>query len=743
MCLFSNIIQLTNKMNKSKPIRNGVITFLILIGISSSTFAREGMWLPQLLRDLHTIDDMKANGLKLSAEQIYSVNQSSLKDAIVSFGGFCTAEVISSNGLILTNHHCGYGKIQSHSSVENDYLTNGFWAMNGKEELTNPGLTATFIIRIDDVTGRVLGGTHKDSTEAANQKIIAENIKAIKEEQKNLDSLYGYTIRPFFYGNNYYMFTTETFKDVRLVGAPPSSIGKFGGDTDNWMWPRHTGDFSMFRIYAGKDNRPAEYSEDNVPFKPRHHLPVSLKGVDQGDFTMVFGFPGRTQEYLTSYAVDYTLNQANPRKISLREKRLQIMDSDMKADHAVWIKYAAKYARVSNYHKKWIGESRGLKRLNAIDVKKQRETDYQKWADNQAKRGNPGFENLLGKYEKAYSTYSPLVAAQDYLYESAFAIEIVRLAYRFKDIETYVNSATKEKPVDEKVFEQKKNTLLKQLASHYKDYNAPTDKKIASAMLEMYNKGIPKDFRPAIMDEIIAKGYDNYVENIFSKSVLRDEKTATEFVNKMTPKSIKKWKKDPANVLFHGLYDTYIEKVSSKLKDVNYEISLMNRTYLKGLMQMHKDKPFYPDANSTLRITHGKVDNYNPRDGVIYKHYTTLGGIIDKGNLGVYDYVVPNKLKELYETKDYGQYADEAGYLPVCFTASNHTTGGNSGSPVIDAEGNLIGLNFDRNWEGTMSDIMYDPEMCRNIAVDIRYVLFIVDKYAGAGYLVEELDLVK
>ena len=710
---------------------------LISLLICSSIIAKadEGMWIPSLLKELN-IDDMKAKGLNLSADDIYNINKSSMKDAIISFGGFCTGEVISDQGLVLTNHHCGYGQIQSHSSVENDYLTNGFWAMKKEEELSNPGLTATFIRRIDDVTTQVLEGVTSEMVESKRQEIVAKNIKKITTETTK-DNSYGAKIKSMFYGNKYFMFITETFKDVRMVGAPPSAIGKFGGDTDNWMWPRHTGDFSMFRIYADKDNNPAEYSKENVPYTPKHHLPISLKGIDKGDFTMVFGFPGRTQEYLTSYAVENIMNVSNPTKISLREQRLKMMKRDMRESDEVRIKYSAKYARVSNYHKKWIGENRGLKRLDAINTKKSREVEFQKWAFDK-----PEYKSLFNDFEKVYKDLNKMILAQDYLYEAGFAMEIFVLAYRFEALTAYAKSPDFKEDRWNKMVEGLKSRVEK----HFKDYNVATDKAIAPIMLKMYDKGVPTQYKPSLFDEINKKykgDYEKYIATVFKKSKLTTKESVDKIISSLNQKSIAKVEKDLAYKMMINILGTFRKKVAPQKSELDNKVDLLNRTYLKAMMEMNATKKFYPDANSTLRIAYGKVDDYKPKDGANYRHYTTLSGIIDKGQQDVEDYVVPPKLDELYSKKDFGQYADEKGYLPVCFTASNHTTGGNSGSPVIDADGNLIGLNFDRNWEGTMSDIMYDPDRCRNIAVDARYVLFIVDKFAEASHLVNEMTLIK
>ncbi|KAA3652729.1 MAG: S46 family peptidase [Bacteroidetes bacterium] len=702
------------------------IISLVLISVFSISIsiAKEGMWLPMLLKSLNE-SDMQSMGLKLSAEDIYSVNQSSLKDAIVSFGGFCTGEVISDQGLILTNHHCGYGQIQSHSSVENDYLTNGYWAMTNKEELQNPGLTATFIVRMEDVTDVVLEGIEPTMTDADQQKMISEKIKILTKEATEGTHYEAY-VKPFFYGNEYYMFITETFKDIRLVGAPPSSIGKFGGDTDNWMWPRHTGDFSMFRIYANKDNKPAEYSEDNVPFKPRNFLPISMNGIRKGDFTMVFGFPGRTQEYLTSYAISQIKNEINPKQIEIRRIALDIMDKHMKADAKVRIQYASKYASIANYWKKWIGENNGLEKAGAIDKKREQEKAFM-----EATAGNTSFEDLMNQFRHRYKTIEPYAIARSYFIEIPYRkIELFSIAAAFRGVLEA-----------EDVSQEKIDALKKSVEKHFKDYDSDTDLELAIALLAKYKADLDSKFVPNFYSKIGSNDAAFY-QKIYQKSLFNSKEKLLAMLNNFSSSSAKKLKKDMAYQMMTQFFQIYNDAIRPEYSRLNNEIDSLSKIYVKGLRDFVPGK-YYPDANSTLRLAYGQVDNYKPRDAVKYDYFTDTEGILEKYNPEHVDFDLPEKLVDLIEKKDYGQYADDDGYMHVCFTASNHTTGGNSGSPVINGKGELIGLNFDRNWEGTMSDINYDVEQCRNIAVDIRYVLFIVDKFAGAGHLVKEMKLVK
>ena len=712
-----------------------LLALTLLVSLISK--ADEGMWLPQLLNAMN-IKDMKKNGLKLTAEQIYSVNKSSLKDAIVQFAGGCTAEIVSDQGLILTNHHCGYSAIAFHSTVEKDYLTNGFWAMNKNEEVYTPNLNATIIQRIEDVTAKVLKGIIATSTEAKKDSIIKANIKQIEKEAV-AGTHYEAFIKPFFYGNDYYLFVVETFKDVRMVGAPPSSIGKFGGESDNWMWPRHNADFSVFRIYANKDNKPAEYSKDNVPYKPKNVIPISLKGYKQGDFTMVYGFPGRTQEYLSSYAVDMIMNESDPLKVSLREKRLNIMNVDMLQSDAVRIAYASKFQSVANYYKKWMGEMNGLKKYDAVAKKQLFENQF-----NEAISVNPAqkekYGNIFPQLQKVYAEYKILNKQVDYYSECLMAIDALNYARFYITLNNELKKKQKgtTNTYDKTLEEYKK-------LGFFKNYNKPTDIKLCEAMLAEYIKGVPNNSRPYVLDSfIVANNNDakKMTDFLFSNTNFVDKEKAEVMLNDYD-KYTNLYERDPIFYITSSIVKHYNTSVFPQFQYDEREINELQKLYIQGQKEIFKDKKFYPDANSTLRVAYGKVNNYVPKDGVEYNYYTTLEGIMEKYIPKDEEFDVPAKLKELYEKKDYGQYANKDGKLQVAFTASNHTTGGNSGSPVFNAKGQLIGTNFDRNWEGTMSDIMYNPNQCRNITLDVRYTLFIIDKFAGAGYLLNEMKLIK
>ena len=669
-----------------------VLFFLALVFLGSATIrADEGMWLPSEI--LKKIKDIQGQGFKLSAEDIYSVNQSSLKDAVVRFGSGCTGELISPEGLLITNHHCGFGQIQSHSSVEHDYLKDGFWAMSKEEELPNPGLTVSFLEYMTDVTDEVLKGYKPKMTEEKRMELVAKNSKKI--EEKAIKGKKGLTahVKPIYYGNQYFLFVYKVYTDVRLVGAPPSSIGKFGGDTDNWMWPRHTGDFSIFRVYAGADNEPAEYSPENVPLRPKKFFKINAGGISEGDFTMVYGFPGTTREYLFSDAVKYTALVSNPHKIALRTLRLDIQNAEMGKDQAVRIKYASKNASVANAWKKWQGEAKGILKMNAIGNKQAFEAKFDQWAE-----GNPEYENIVERFKELYASIEALSLVQDYQTEALNAVEIVSFAGRGQQ------GAEK----------------------FYKDYYMPIDKASFIALYNAYNKNIADDYKSPYYKEQLQKygTVEAWADALFTE----------------TPNL------EMAAEIYQETNRYFRTNIAPVLESVNKEITLLYRAYMRGMMKYNEEtgggKIFYPDANSTLRVTYGKVKGYSPADAVYYTPISSLEGIIQKDNPEIYDYDIPQKLRDLYATKDYGKW-EVNGSVPVAFIATNHTSGGNSGSPVLDAEGNLIGVNFDRVWEGTMSDVVYDPEICRNISLDIRYALFVIDKLAGAKHLLEEMEIVK
>ena len=717
-----------------------VLLAFTLFSLTPQARADEGMWLPLLLKQLNEAD-MQSKGLKLTAEQIYSINQGSLKDAVVQFGSGCTGEIVSNQGLLLTNHHCGYGQIQQHSSVEKDYLTKGYWAMNREQELPNPGLTATFIIRMEDVTSQVLAGVPTQNIlETDREKLVQINSQRIAQAAVQ-GTHYQAFVRPFYNGNEYYMFVAEVFEDVRLVGAPPSSIGKFGGDTDNWAWPRHTGDFSIFRIYAGPDNKPAPYSTSNVPFKPRHHLPISLGGVQPGDFTLVFGFPGRTNEYLTSWGVDEVYSVSNPAKIKVRDARLKVWDADMKASDQVRIQYAAKYAGIANYWKKWIGENRGLKKLDAVARKKEQEATFQQWATSGDGARRAAYTTLLPQLQKNYATVRNYTLARDYVTEAALGVELIALANSLLPLAEMVTQKVPAAELAAAVEKARGGT-----ASFYKRSNLATDQKVAAALLPLYANGTPATLLPTYVKELQKQytgkgGWTAYVAQLYDKSRLTSDAGAQSILNEVAKGNSRALLDDPAAQLASSIITHYRATILPTYTAATDQIALLQRTYVAGLRQQQTERKFYPDANSTLRVSYGQVQPYQPADGTKYDFYTTLDGIMEKADPTNPDFEVPPRLVELYKAKDYGLYGHK-GTVPVAFIATNHTTGGNSGSPVINGHGELIGINFDRNWEGTMSDIMFDPDRVRNITLDVRYLLFVVDKFAGAGHLVQEMTLV-
>ncbi|MDP3912696.1 MAG: S46 family peptidase [Bacteroidota bacterium] len=711
--------------------KTGLLVGLVLLTFSA-LFAKEGMWIPTLL-DKYNIAEMQQMGFKLTAEDIYSVNKESMKDAVVLFGTGCTGNLISNDGLLITNHHCGFDAIQKHSSLENDYLTDGFWAKNRKEELPNSGLSVRFLDRMEDVSHSVLAGTEgkpKDSLSV----IITRNTKKITAEASQKGK-FDVLVKPLFYGNQYFLYVYEVFEDVRLVGAPPTSIGKFGGDTDNWMWPRHTGDFSMFRVYAGKDNLPAKYSVDNVPFKPKKFFKISLKGVQPEDFALVFGFPGTTQQFLPSQAIRQIMEQGDPDKIKIRGIKLSLLASDMDKDPKIRIQYAAKYQTAGNAWKKWQGEVKGLKRLNAVAVKQAEEIEFKNWTD-----ANPERKNLYGEvlptFEKLYSQLEPFTKANDYYTEIVGrGTDIFSIISFFEAIEARWSGISSE-------YQELIQEAVKQkIEEHFKDYNRETDEKIFDELLRLYVNDIapqylPEDFR-TLMGKTTSK---ELIDKVYRKSVFSDHSNLMASTFNLSEKKLKKLSSDPAFKIFRSLKKHYEMNVEPYFNTIQKQIDGNMKTYVAGILEMSEGKPLWADANKTLRVAYGKVEGYEPMDGVFYDYFTTLEGIMQKDNPEIYDYNVPQTLRDLHGKKDYGRYGKD-GTMNVCFAASNHTTGGNSGSPVINAEGKLIGLNFDRCWEGTMSDLMFDPERCRNIALDIRYALFITDKLAGAGYLIDEMEI--
>ena len=665
--------------------RNTLIALLAAAALLPSARADEGMWLPMLISQ--RIEHMHDKGFTLDAEDIYSINQASLKDAVVLFGGGCTGEVVSPEGLLFTNHHCGYSQIQKHSSVEHDYLKDGFWALERSDELPNPGLSVMFLEYMQDVTSELSSATDR-------QAAIDSLVTSAEAAGKGLSA----SVEEFYYGNQYFLFVYKEFSDVRLVGAPPSSIGKFGGDTDNWMWPRHTGDFSIFRIYAGPDNEPAGYSEDNVPYRPKKYFKIATGGVQEGDFTFIYGFPGSTREYVTSDEVRYIGEISDPAKIALRTMRLEIMKKYMDSSQDLRIRYSSKYANVSNAWKKWQGEAGGIARNGTVEEKEAYEARFAEWA------AGTRYEGLLDRLDSLYKVLEPLNFAREYTSETALALELPKFAT------AYCNASEEDRA---------------QLADDfYKDWWLPVDKECFIALMDAYSKDVPAEFRPACFDSSLVRygSIPAWADAVFGGGLSKGE--LSDAAN------------DPAYAFRKAFTEHYNNVLLPEYLRISDEITALYKDYMQGQMEFEPEKAFYPDANLTLRVAYGNVAGYSPSDGVYYKPVSTLTGIMEKDNPEIFDYNVPQKLRELYAT---GLYDD----MPVCFIATNHTSGGNSGSPVIDADGNLIGLNFDRVWEGTMSDIAFDPAFCRNICLDIRYLLFVVDKVCDAGALLDELEFVE
>ncbi len=711
------------------------VVLILSVGLSLGAIAKEGMWLPQLIAQLN-YDEMQRMGLQISAEDIYSVNQSSLKDAIVHFNGGCTAELISNKGLLLTNHHCGYSQIQKHSSLEHNYLKDGFWAQTLAEEKPNPGLYAAIIDRLEDVSNQVLAGTNQSQVTEKRDSIINANIKGLLAKLKEENPALSYEVKDFFYGNQYILIAKKIFNDVRLVGAPPSSIGKYGADTDNWVWPRHTGDFSVFRVYANPDNQPANYSEENVPYQPAQHLKVNIAGVEEGDFTMVYGFPGSTQQYLPAAEVENIIEVYNPARIAVRDEILSILDAKMRVDEATRLRYASKYARISNSWKRWKGEILGIARTDAIAKLKEEEAAFK-----MASKSNPklkGKESLVTELADLYKKRMPLSLERfHYIEVGYFGIESFRYALGFGALIAAAEEG------DEAALTKAAEQAAKRYQSFMKDYEYQLDLQVAQAILPMYLDAVSTDLPDIIAD---LKGEDaedrqEEIEDFFEDALFLHAGFEEKVLD--NPKSMaKKIAKSELYQLSRAMYDHYFAVIAAGLSEYESAIKSKQAEYVAALPIAFPEKPFYPDANSTLRVAYGQVKGYEAKDAVEYNHQTYLSGVIEKYVPGDYEFDLPQKLIDLYESKDFGPYANEEGKMPVCFVATNHTTGGNSGSPVLNAKGELIGLNFDRAWDGVMSDMYFDKSICRNVMVDLRYVLFIIDKLGGAHYLVEEMDLV-
>lgn len=693
--------------------------------------AHEGMWLPTLLQAIE--GQMRTEGMMISAEDIYSLNNGSLKDATVLFGGGCTAEVISKEGLILTNLHCGFSAIADHSSVEKDYLKNGFWAASRGEELSNPGLSATFIIRMEDVSARVLGAVLQGMGEAERAEAISATNAAIVAET-TLGPGQNAVIKPFNYGNSYYLIVSETYKDVRLVGAPPGSIGNFGGDTDNWMWPRHTGDFSLFRIYADAENKPAPFALTNVPFKPRRSLAISMDGVKEGDFAMIFGFPGNTQRYLPSDAVEYIQKVGDPLRIRMRRASLAVIDEAMLSSDRTRIAYADKQKSISNAYKKWIGELRGITELGTVARKHDLEREYR--ARAQA-AGRLDLIAALDSLEANHERIAPYAKARD-LFSEFYGTgnDLLRFVRSFEPL---LDVANVERLKDEGKLQAEIGKARARASAFHKDFDPAVDRRIMEAQLPIYLEQMEPGAGIVLPGRFATP--DAYVQDIYARSIFVRPQELDAALASWSAKRARKLSVDPAVVAANAFVSAHATKVKPVLDAANARLAEHMRLWMGGLMTLFPERTFWPDANSTLRLSYGQVEGSQPRDGMIYEAFTSLDGVLEKYRPNDPEFDAPARLLELHAAKDYGPYGTPEG-MPVCFTSSLHTTGGNSGSPVLNGRGELIGINFDRTWESTMSDLQFDPEKCRNISTDIRYVLFVVDKVCGAHHLIEELELV-
>lgn len=718
--------------------RKLIFTLLLLAGFGVSNAGNlpdEGMWLPMFVERLNYVD-MQKMGLKLTPQEIYDVNHSSLKDAVVNLGGFCTAEVVSSQGLLFTNHHCGYDAIQEHSTIDHDYLTDGFWAGSFAEELPNEGLTASFLVKMDDVTKMVLDKVKPEMSESERSSAIAKVIEILKSEASE-DGKYQVSVKGFYNGNEFYRFVYQVYEDVRLVGAPPSAIGKFGGDTDNWMWPRHTGDFSIFRIYTAPDGSPAPYAKENVPLKPTYHLKISPNGIQPGDFSMVWGYPGSTDRYMTSMGIQATLNDINPAIIKVGGTILDAMKKEMDASDEIRIKYASLYAQLANFWKNKIGESRGLKRLDVYDKKKEIENHFTQWVSADQQRQEM-YGTVLGDMAAVYDQLSASNFNKQlwYFQMAFFGSQAISFPLQNQGIINILKSKQKGEALQASLA-----PLAEAAKEHFKDYDPETEKMILAAVLQTFRNDMPAGSLPDIYNTIDKKfkgDINKYADYLFKNSVLVDEGRYNAFLKNP---NLKKFEKDPSLQLTNSFYNFLMTQAMAN-GAVQEKLNKAERLFVDGLRKSYPDKVFYPDANSTLRVSYGQVLDYFPADAVHYDYVTYVDGILEKEDPKNEEFIVPAKLKELILKKDFGKWHDKEGRLPVCFISNNDITGGNSGSPVLNGNGELIGIAFDGNWEAMSGDIAFEPALQRTINVDIRYVLFVIDKYANAQRLLEELTFV-
>ena len=702
--------------------RKFLVSVAAALMIGASAMADEGMWMLPLLQKLNA-GAMKDLGCRLTPDQIYSVNHSSLKDAIVIFGGGCTGEMISDKGLLVTNHHCGYSSIQQLSSDEHNYLEDGFWAMNSKEEIPVPGLSVTFLVNMSDVTEAIEGARSDEERNAVSEALV----KAAKDQNPGCEV----QLTSFYNNNVHYIIVYKIFKDIRFVGAPPASIGKFGGETDNWMWPRHTGDFSMFRVYAGKDNEPAEYSEDNIPYTPKQSLTISLKGINEGDYTMIMGYPGRTQRYQTEAQLDQMM-ALHDISIEARTLRQNIMWKWMEKDPSIRLKYANKYASSANGWKKWIGEKKAFKDLNIIGKEHDKEARFQKWVDKNKKRSEL-YGTALADIEAGVKANAQAEKDALLLSETLFRTELI-------DLNTTFNGSF------QKCLKEGSDTAaaidkgLEALKAAYEDYYAPLDKEETAALLKFYReKANPEYYLEDLGEDFATMDIDKFVDELFKTTIFTSYEKASHAIKEQGREVVHN---DPANKFASSILNVYLKVRTKQDKDARTQVRNASKAYTAGLMEWQKGKAMYPDANFTMRLTYGTVKSYSPKDALNYRYYSTIYGVMEKEDPNNYEFIVPEKLKQLYVKRNYGRYAMADGNLPCCFLTTNDITGGNSGSPVLNADGQLIGLAFDGNWESMSSDVMFEPDLQRCICVDIRYVLFLVDKFGGAGYLLKEMNIV-